>query len=95
MIHSEPEVKIIADSVSPEGVRLTTVQLRYWRPIHPEMLTHRAFSRNARSSRATPIDVMVEQVLKEPWGPKHWTINGPGMVAQAEFSASMQINAME
>ena len=74
MIHSEPEVKIIADSVSPEGVRLTTFQLRYWRPIHPEMLTHRAFSRNARSSRATPIDVMVEQVLKEPWGPKHWTV---------------------
>lgn len=95
MIHSEPEVKIIADSVSPEGVRLTTFQLRYWRPIHPEMLTHRAFSRNARSSRATPIDVMVEQVLKEPWGPRHWTINGPGMVAQTEFSDSMQINAME
>lgn len=95
MIHSEPEVKIIADSVSPEGVRLTTFQLRYWRPIHSEIMTHRVFSRNARSSRATPIDVMVDQVLNEPWGPKHWTVNGKGMVAQTEFVEPTQVHAME
>lgn len=33
--------KVIADSVSPEGKRLTTFQLRYPRFIHAEELTHR------------------------------------------------------
>lgn len=33
--------KIIADSISPNGVRLTTFQLRYPRFIHAEELTHR------------------------------------------------------
>lgn len=33
--------KIIADSISPTGIRLTTFQLRYPRFIHAEELTHR------------------------------------------------------
>lgn len=35
------EAKIIADSISPAGVRLTTFQLRYPRFIHAEAKTHR------------------------------------------------------
>lgn len=35
------EAKIIADSLSPQGVRLTTMQLRYPRFIHAEVKTHR------------------------------------------------------
>lgn len=35
------EAKIIADSISPQGIRLTTFQLRYPRFIHAEELTHR------------------------------------------------------
>lgn len=30
---------IVADSISPDGIRLTTFQLRYWRPIHSELMT--------------------------------------------------------
>lgn len=38
------EVKIIEDSVNPyNGIRLTTFQLRYWRAIHAEVMTHRVF----------------------------------------------------
>jgi len=44
------EAKIILDSISDEGIRLTTVQLRYPRFIHAELMTHRVFSRNASSS---------------------------------------------
>lgn len=43
---------ILADTVSPAGARLTTILLRYPRMIHPELLTHRCFSRSSESSRA-------------------------------------------
>jgi hypothetical protein len=38
--------KVIADSISPQGIRLTTMQLRYPKFIHGEFMTHRVFSRN-------------------------------------------------
>ena len=37
-IISKPEVQILADSISPEGNRLTTFQLKFWRAILPEKL---------------------------------------------------------
>lgn len=63
-------VKIIADSISPEGVRLTTFELEYPRFIHAEIMTHRVFSRNAQSSRAVPVAKGLEQPILSPvvWG---------------------------
>ena len=46
--------KVVLDSVAPNGRRLITVEARYARWIHCELLTHRAFARNAASSRAIP-----------------------------------------
>lgn len=43
MIQCTPEVQIIADSISPAGSRIVTFQLRYWRAIHAEVMTHRSF----------------------------------------------------
>lgn len=77
---------VIADSISAENIRLTTFQLRYWRPIHSELMTHRVFSRNAGSSRARPSAKIIEQVRNEPWGPIHWGANQPGMQAEKELS---------
>lgn len=79
---------IVADSISPAGIRLTTFQLRYWRPIHSELMTHRAFSRNAGSSRARPSKAIIEQVRNEPWGPIHWGVNQPGMQAHQELTGN-------
>lgn len=84
MIHCTPEVQIIADSISPAGSRIVTFQLRYWRAIHAEVMTHRAFSRNAGSSRARPSAAIIEQVRNDPWGPRHWGANQPGMQAGDE-----------
>ncbi len=47
-------VKVIADSVAKNGKRITTLECKYWRAIHAEVMTHRAFARNAASSRAIP-----------------------------------------
>ena len=80
------EAKVILDSVSPAGVRITTMQLRYWRGTHAEFMTHRVFSRNASSSRAIPVAKMLEQVRNNPAMPLHWGKNQPGMQAREELS---------
>lgn len=78
--------KIIADSISEEGVRLTTMQLSFPRFILPEFNTHRAFSRSARSSRAVPTAKLIEEVRKNPVMPIEWRKNIPGMQAGEEMS---------
>lgn len=79
------EAKIIADSIF-WGNRLTTVQLRYHRYIHGEVMTHRMFSRNASSSRAIPVMKMLKQVWSDPAMPVHWGANQAGMQAKTELS---------
>jgi len=80
------EVKIIEDSLNPyNGIRLTTVQLRYWRGIHAEFMTHRVFSRNASSSRAIPVSTFLKQVWNDPATPVHWGANQQGMKARIEL----------
>ena len=83
---------VIADSISDQGIRITTFQLRYWRAIHAELMTHRVFSRNAGSSRARPSKAIIEQVAHDPWGPIVWGLNEPGMQANnlADISVGMQ-----
>ena len=83
---------VIADSISDQGIRITTFQLRYWRAIHSELMTHRIFSRNAGSSRARPSKAIIEQVAYDPWGPIVWGLNEPGMQANnvADIDVEMQ-----
>lgn len=76
--------KIIADSISPEMYRLTSVQLRYPRFIHSELMTHRAFSRNASSSRAVPVEKLIDDIKRDTAMPSHWGKNQPGMQADEE-----------
>lgn len=81
------EVKVVEDSINPNNnIRLTTLQLKYWRAIHGEFMTHRVFSRNASSSRAIPINTFLKQVWTEPAGPMHWGANNPGMQAKTELT---------
>lgn len=79
------EAKIIADSISEAGKRITTFQLKYPRFIHAEVMTHRVFSRNASSSRAIPVAKMIEQVRTNPAMPIHWGKNQSGMQAKEEL----------
>ncbi len=78
------EVKIIADSVSPQGIRITTVQATYPRYVHSELMTHRVFSRNASSSRAIPTNKLIENSLRDMVYPIQWGKNQAGMQAKAE-----------
>jgi hypothetical protein len=77
---------IIADSISPLGIRITTMALAYPRFIHAEFMTHRTFSRGASSSRAIPVKRMLSEVWNHPATPIHWGANQAGMQARAELS---------
>lgn len=76
--------KIVADSISPDGIRITTFELEYPRIIHSELMTHRLFSRNAMSSRAVPIAKMIKQVRENPAMPYRFGANQPGMQDKGE-----------
>lgn len=71
--------KIIADSISPGGKRLTTMEISFPRIVLAEFNTHRMFSRNSASSRAIPIRKMMDKVLTNPFIPDRFPKNGKGM----------------
>ena len=79
------QATIIADSISPQGVRLTTYELIYPRIIHAEVMTHRVFSRNAQSSRAVPVTKALG-LVDEYYTPVVWGSNKAGMSAGEELS---------
>lgn len=79
--------KVICDSVSDRGIRLTTFHCRYWRAIHAELMTHRVFSRNARSSRAVPSRVL----LTEPIFIPVFGMNKPGMQSDIVAPEELQM----
>ncbi len=78
--------KVICDSISPVGKRLTTFELTYPRFIHAEFMTHRQFSRNAASSRAIPTRKMIKMVRADPATPIFWGKNKKGMSPVEEIS---------
>lgn len=75
--------KIIADSISAAGARLTTMEVVMPRIILAEFNTHRVFSRNSASSRAIPVQKMIDQVLSSPYVPSEFGANQRGMQAGA------------
>lgn len=84
-MQSQISAKILADSVSPQGVRMTTMEIEYPRFILAELNTHRMLSKNSASSRAIPVKTMHEHIRNNPATPVHWGKNQPGMQAKAEL----------
>lgn len=73
------QAKIVADSLSPQGNRITTMQVTFPRFILAELNTHRLFSRNSASSRAIPFAKMVKSVEENPFIPIAWQKDHKGM----------------
>lgn len=63
------DVKILADSISPSGVRIVTIQATHPRFILAKWNTHRVFGRNSASSRAIPPEKIIEVVQHHPFVP--------------------------
>lgn len=84
------EAKVIADSVSITGDRLTTVQATGPRYILAEVNTHRKLSRNSASSRAIPVEKQLQKVKDmlngtDPMHPVMWPVEQPGMQGGSEL----------
>jgi thymidylate synthase ThyX len=67
--------------------------IKYPRFIHSEFMTHRMFSRNASSSRAIPVDRMIEDVKSEIACPIIWAKNQKGMTSGAPLDYDQQLVA--
>lgn len=91
-------VEVIADSV-PAGKlfqstpRLTTLAVTLPRIVLAELNTHRMFSRNSASSRAIPIQRMIDKVMQDPFIPFYWGANQKGMQAHVEIDAASRQQA--
>jgi len=70
--------KVLADSIA-NGCRLTTFEVTFPRIVLAEMNTHRVFSRCSASSRAIPIEKMIERAMTQPYIPSEWLSNKKGM----------------
>lgn len=77
--------RILADSLSPHGVRLTTFEVTFPRFILAEFNTHGMLAKNSASSRAIPIEKMLERVNTNPFVPVSWGKNQKGMQAEEEL----------
>lgn len=86
---SKFEVKVIADSVAPNGRRLTTITATYPRFIHAEVMTHRDRARNAASSRAIPWPKMMSAITETPVIPIRFGSEQKGMQTGGEIDDPM------
>lgn len=82
--------KVILDSLAPCGKRLTTVEIRYPRFIHSEILTHRDRARNSASSRAIPWPKMMASITENPVIPIRWGSEQKGMQTGGEVDTERQ-----
>lgn len=73
-----------------EEDELITLEVEFHRFILPELNTHRVLSRNYQSSRAVPVEKLIEQVRTNPAMPVHWGKNQRGMVAELELDLDSQ-----
>ncbi len=85
--------EVIADSLNGDArlgrsSRLTTMVWEYPRCIHSEIMTHRALSKCSASSRAIPIEKMIQRVIDDPFIPQWWGKAQPGMQANEEIATA-------
>lgn len=72
------KAKILKDSITKNGNRVTTFELEYPRYIHSQIMTHRVASKNCASSRAIPIQKNID-FIKENFEYPMWTLSKSGM----------------
>jgi len=81
----KPSASILADSLANNS-RLTTMEVSFHRFVLPEFRTHRMFSMNGASSRAIPVDKVLEKIKTANVEPLHWGKNQRGMQAYEELT---------
>ena len=76
---TKTSVKIIADSITKQGHRATTLILTFPRIVLAELATHRMLSKNSSSSRAEGIKHKIDRVDQQLFIPDKFSKNCKGM----------------
>ena len=77
--------KVVCDSISEQGIRLTTFEIEYPRIVMSEFNTHRSVSKNSSSSRAIPVSKMLEHTKSINLRPIYFGSKKSGMQAGEEI----------
>ena len=85
--------KVVCDSISEQGIRLTTFEIEYPRIVMSEFNTHRSVSKNSSSSRAIPVSKMLEHTNNINLKPIYFGSKKSGMQAGDELDGNDLINA--
>lgn len=85
--------RVLLDSISEAGIRLTTLEVTFPRFVLAEMNTHRVLSKNSASSRAVPTSKFIQRVEEEPVIPVEWGRNQKGMSASEQLSDEDKVEA--
>jgi len=89
----QTSVELVRDSVSIFDQRITTLKLVYPRIIHDEFLTHRAFSRNASSNRAIPLERILADLRDNYYIPNVFDQEKRGMSSDTPLPETLQKQA--
>jgi thymidylate synthase ThyX len=71
------------------------MQVTLPRIVLPEFNTHRVFSRNSASSRAIPVNKMIDKAVNDPFIPSYWGKAQKGMQAFVELSKAQKDEAIQ
>lgn len=92
-LDSNIKATVVADSITVDGHRITTIEAEYPRFILAEVNTHSAIEKNSSSSRAIPIFKMIEQIEANMATPLYWGLTQAGMQAGDELSGDSLLMA--
>jgi len=70
---------ILADSISPDGVRYTTFQITYPHAVHKDILRHRVHASSYLSFRAYPTEKLFQMLEEDPFIPEKFQEYRKGM----------------
>ena len=89
---SKINATVVADSVNPQGDRLTSLLITFPRILLSEVNTHRMLSKNTSSSRAIPFEKMVQAVQNNPFIPIVWQKEHKGMQGSEYISDERELS---
>lgn len=76
--------EMICDSISKDGKRIQTFNIKYGLIVHSEHLRHRLFSNSVKSNRAVNVKQIRKEVLEDPYIPVKFGQEQRGMVSSEE-----------
>jgi hypothetical protein len=85
--------KVLKDSITTDGARLTTFEVTFPRIVLAEFNTHRMLSRNSASSRAIPVLKRIKAVVDDPFVPESFGKNQAGMRAETAVDSEAALLA--